>query len=50
MFIYFNSWQDLRVKITITNLEKRCNMLKEIGKKHEDKYIQLWKDVLQFNG
>ena len=48
MFIYFNSWDDLRVKITITNLEKRCNMLKEIGEKHEDKYIKLWEDVLQF--
>lgn len=46
IFVYFNSWDDLRVKITITNLEKRCNKLKEIGKKHEDKMISLWKEVL----
>jgi hypothetical protein len=42
IIIYFNSWEDLKIKLYTTNFEKRKLLLKEFGLEHKNKMIHLW--------
>ena len=49
VFIYFDSWNDLKNKIKTLDFSKQKNILKEIGKKHEKDMLEKWKNVLNIN-
>jgi hypothetical protein len=44
--IYFNSWDDLKIKIYTTDIIKIKKCLKDFGTKHEETMINLWKKIL----
>ena len=46
IIVYFNSWEDLKIKLYTTNFEKRKLLLKEFGIEHENKMISLWENIL----
>lgn len=45
-FIYFNNWDDLKVKTLTINYKKKKEMMKCFGEKHKTKMINLWKEIL----
>tara|TARA_B100001121_G_C18699031_1_gene626471 strand:- start:6551 stop:7441 length:891 start_codon:yes stop_codon:yes gene_type:complete len=45
-FIYFDSWDDLKVKTLTINYGNMKAYLKEFGNKHKNDMIKLWKEVL----
>ena len=44
--IYFNSWDNLKIKIYTTNFKKKKQYLREFGDTHRKKMINLWKSIL----
>tara|TARA_Y100000590_G_scaffold317912_1_gene359681 strand:+ start:241 stop:1131 length:891 start_codon:yes stop_codon:yes gene_type:complete len=45
-FIYFDSWDDLKVKTLTINYNNKKAYLKEFGNKHKNEMIKLWKEIL----
>ena len=45
--MYFDSWQDLKIKLYTTNFNKRKLLLKDFGTEHENKMISLWESVIK---
>jgi len=45
-FVYFNSFNDLKIKTLTMNYNKKKVYLKEFGNKHKSEIIKLWKEVL----
>lgn len=43
LFIYFNSWEDLLDKINLSYYKRK---LIEFGEKHEEKYLNIWNNLL----
>ncbi len=46
LLVYFNSWNDLKIKLYTTNYKKRKENLKEYGKLHEKIFLAKWIEVL----
>ena len=44
--IYFDSWKDLKKKIKTLDFNKQKNILKQIGKKHEEETLKKWKKYI----
>lgn len=47
LLIKFDSWDDLKHKIDTLNYNEHKLMLKEFGKKYEEKILNLWKEIIQ---
>lgn len=45
VFIYFDSWKDLKTKIETTNYEKMSMEVKKFAKRHKTKTLNQWKSV-----
>lgn len=46
VFIYFDSWEDLKNKIYNIDYEKHKELLKNIGDKHENEMLEKWKKYI----
>jgi hypothetical protein len=46
VFLYFDSWDDLRNKITSFDRGAHKKKLREFGDRHETNMLQLWKKIL----
>lgn len=46
VFIYFDSWDDLKIKIELFDRENHKKKLREYGDRHEAKMLELWKKYL----
>lgn len=46
IFIYFDSWNDLKDKINTLDYEKHKVLLKDIGDKHEKEMLKKWSDYI----
>ena len=46
IFIYFDSWEDLKKKIKTLDFNKQKNKLKQTGKKHEIETLEKWKKYI----
>lgn len=46
IFVYFDSWEDLKYKIETLDFNKQKSILKEIGKKHEKETLKKWKKYI----
>jgi hypothetical protein len=46
-FVYFENWDDLKIKLYTTNYEKKKEYLKEFGEKHKNKMLELWEKLLK---
>ena len=44
--IYFDSWDDLKHKISNLDFNKQKSILKQIGKKHEEEMLNKWKQYI----
>ena len=44
--VYFNNWEDLKIKLYTTNIVKKKAYLKEFGDKHKNTMINRWKLIL----
>ena len=44
--VYFNDWNDLKIKLYTTNIVKKKAYLKEFGDKHKEIMINRWKLIL----
>ena len=45
VFVYFDSWEDLKYKIETLDFNKQKSILKEFGKKHEEEMLEKWKKI-----
>jgi len=46
IFVFFNSWADLKNKVLTTNYENKRNYILEFGKEHNNEMLELWKNAL----
>ena len=46
LFIFFDSWSDLKKKVEITNYEEQRKKILEFGKKHKKETLSKWKKLL----
>ena len=46
VFIYFDSWEDLKNKIKKLDFNKQKRLLKQIGKKHEKDTLKKWRKYI----
>jgi hypothetical protein len=46
LFVFFDSWEDLKIKIDSTNYEEKKEYILNFSKIHEAKQLALWKNVL----
>ena len=46
IFVYFDSWKDLKYKIETLDFNKQKSILKEFGKKHEEEMLEKWKKYI----
>jgi hypothetical protein len=44
--VYFNNWDDLKIKLYTTNIVKKKAYLKEFGDKHKNEMINRWNLIL----
>ena len=44
--IYFDSWDDLKHKISNLDFNKQKSILKQLGKKHEEEMLNKWKQYI----
>ncbi len=47
VLIYFDSWDDLKNKIDTTNYNLHKIKIKEFSLKHQEKYLNIWKNILE---
>ena len=47
LLIYFDSWEDLKIKINTLNYEKHKLKLKKFGKFHEEEILKKWSEILK---
>jgi hypothetical protein len=47
LFIFFDSWEDLKIKINNTNYEEKTKKILEFAKNHEKIQLQKWNYVIQ---
>jgi hypothetical protein len=47
IFVYFNSWEDLKDKITNLNFKEKKQIIQEYAKKHLEMYLNKWNILLQ---
>jgi len=45
-FVYFNDWDDLKIKTLTINYNKKKEYLKQFGLIHKDKMLKLWSKLL----
>ena len=46
VFVYFDSWDDLQIKVNTTNYQEKRNIIYEFGQKHKDITLTKWKALL----
>ena len=49
LFVFFDSWDDLKRKIANTNYGKKKGILLEFGKKHKREMLDKWRKLLEIN-
>ncbi len=47
LFVYFDSWQDLKNKIQTTNFYRKRNQIKSFACKHYDQTMDRWRNVFK---
>jgi len=47
LFIYFNSWEDLKEKINLVNYKELKIKLKNFSKKHKHDTLELWNKIIK---
>lgn len=49
LFVYFDTWEDLRKKVQTTNYDQKRNQVLDFGKKHKTQTLNKWKKLLKIN-
>jgi hypothetical protein len=49
VFVYFDSWDDLKNKVTYLDYQQHKKKLRDIGDKHEIKMLEKWKNIFNIN-
>jgi len=47
LFVFFDSWEDLKMKFENTNYEEKTKQILEFAKRHENIQLQKWNNVIQ---
>ena len=45
-FVYFDSWNDLELKLQNTDFQKQKEVLKKFGEEHEQIMLEKWKNII----
>lgn len=48
IFVYFDSWDDLKVKVNTTNYNEKKKIIIEFAILHEQKQLNLWKNIFDY--
>jgi len=49
IFIYFSSWDDLKMKVNKVNYDEKKKYIKEFGINHNKQMLNKWKNAFNFN-
>ena len=49
LFVFFDSWEDLKKKISNTNYNRKKEIILEFGRKHKQETLIKWRNLLKIN-